>query len=171
MQIIEADVVNQRSVIASVQMSFLQRLAAVIQALYMYCHLFDEARSRFTAFVDRHIVTLRAMIAADAQLIFRHFHFLLEVSSLYHRFEDVIRAQPFPDRREWLYRYLDSQKGRQILEMVQEEVEPLIVDRMRILEDSCSLMVNKDVHRLMMPSFSVKFRGEDGTCMMVCDGV
>ena len=40
------------------------------------------------------------------QLIFAHFHFLLEHMELLTRFMHVVHAQPFQDRKKWFYENL-----------------------------------------------------------------
>ena len=42
----------------------------------------------------------------NPQLIFAHFHFLLEDMELLTRFMHIVHAQPFDDRKDWFYENL-----------------------------------------------------------------
>ena len=168
MDVLHSDIEAGRSITAGVPLAFVRRMSTVIHAKYLFCELFDDSRQRFLAFVDRHEAVLRGMLALDARLIFRHFHFFLEIPSLFHRFEEAVRSQPFPERRQMLHEYLDSQWGKRAVEtQLSQEPEPLLVDRLRILEDTCAQLANKDVSRIMSPTFAIKFRGEDGARVVV----
>ncbi len=45
-------------------------------------------------------------IIRNPQLIFAHFHFLLEDMELLTRFMHIVHAQPFDDRKDWFYQNL-----------------------------------------------------------------
>ena len=45
-------------------------------------------------------------VCRDPQLIFAHFHFLLETEGLLLRFMHIIHAQPFQSRKDWFYENL-----------------------------------------------------------------
>ena len=46
----------------------------------------------------------------DPQLIFAHFHFLLETEDLLLRFMHIVHAQPFESRKKWFYENLHGSK-------------------------------------------------------------
>ena len=46
----------------------------------------------------------------DPQLIFAHFHFLLETEGLLLRFMHIIHAQPFESRKNWFYENLHGDR-------------------------------------------------------------
>jgi hypothetical protein len=56
--------------------------------------------------MSKHRTVFRQLVQAAPTLIFEHFHFLLEHRQLQEDFFDIIRKQPFEQRRKWFYENL-----------------------------------------------------------------
>ena len=69
-------------------------------------------------------------LCRDPQLIFAHFHFLLETEGLLLRFMHIVHAQPFESRKAWFYENLhrDSPPSTE-LSLAREEEGVIEVDR------------------------------------------
>ncbi len=57
----------------------------------------EELLPRFKAFVEKYDHVLKILLAKNPQMIFAHFHFLLESTELLSRFMHVVRTQVCED--------------------------------------------------------------------------
>ena len=67
------------------------------------------------------------------QLIFAHFHFLLEHTHLLTRFVHIVHAQPFHDRKTWFYQNLYQGKAPSNELTLAAQSNAILVDRGAVL--------------------------------------
>ncbi|XP_039207010.1 E3 ubiquitin-protein ligase HACE1 isoform X3 [Crotalus tigris] len=150
------------------------RLSAVIQAFYMCCSCQmpqGMTSPRFIEFVCKHDNVLKCFVnryvtrnthASNPEIIFDHFHFLLECPELMSRFMHIIKAQPFKDRCEWFYEHLHSgQPDSDMVHRPVSESDILLVHRDSIFRSSCEVVSKANCVKLKQ-GIAVRFHGEEG---------
>ncbi|XP_025021271.1 E3 ubiquitin-protein ligase HACE1 isoform X3 [Python bivittatus] len=141
------------------------RLSAVIQAFYMCCSCQmpqGMTSPRFIEFVCKHDNVLKCFVNRNPEIIFDHFHFLLECPELMSRFMHIIKAQPFKDRCEWFYEHLHSgQPDSDMVHRPVSESDILLVHRDSIFRSSCEVVSKANCVKLKQ-GIAVRFHGEEG---------
>ncbi|XP_041355177.1 E3 ubiquitin-protein ligase HACE1-like [Gigantopelta aegis] len=143
------------------------RICALIQAYYVCSRSSSEdtlscsaENDEFFSFVHRHLPVLRMLVAREPKLIFRHFNFLLDCSSLMPHFLPVIRLQSFDMRRQWFYDNLGPDDHDSLIPNTQD-LNMITVSRERLFHTSCKEVLKKSPS-LLKQSFLIQFDGEDG---------
>ncbi|KAM3855557.1 E3 ubiquitin-protein ligase HACE1 isoform 2-T2 [Vipera latastei] len=141
------------------------RLSAVIQAFYMCCSCQmpqGMTSPRFIEFVCKNDNVLKCFVNRNPEIIFDHFHFLLECPELMSRFMHIIKAQPFKDRCEWFYEHLHSgQPDSDMVHRPVSESDILLVHRDSIFRSSCEVVSKASCVKLKQ-GIAVRFHGEEG---------
>ncbi|XP_076824638.1 E3 ubiquitin-protein ligase HACE1-like [Clavelina lepadiformis] len=139
------------------------RLGALVSVFYdsiMCVEGMVVTPQRFSDFIKRHKSVLGSIVNLQPTIIFEHFKFLFNDSSLMSEFIDTIKQQPFEKRYKWFYDHLDKEM------QVSAEPNTLQVHRNSVFEDSCALMENFNTDKLKQ-SISIQFVNEEG----IGDGV
>ena len=71
----------------------------------------------------------QSLHSRNPQLIFAHFHFLLDDPALLTRFMHIVHAQPFDDRKNWFYENLYQGKPPNNELTLAAESNAIMVDR------------------------------------------
>eukprot|EP00731_Ephydatia_muelleri_P024575 Em0016g846a len=146
---------------------YADRMCAVMHAFATVCTTLQRASGssgllpRFLDFINKYESVLKVLLARNPQLIFAHFHFLLEDTELLTRFMHIVHTQPFEDRKKWFYENLyNGNQPSTELTLVAENAA-LLVERENIFTSSCSKIADAPVE-MLKTSFSVRFAGEAG---------
>lgn len=144
----------------------LPRICGVIHAFYICCscqHGHPQMTSpRFIEFVCQHNKELKLLVARSPEVIFDHFHFLLECPELMSQFLHIIRAQPFESRRRWFYDNLDREgSNREIIHSPPDENDVLVINRERMFHSSCEGLIKQPLEKLKK-GLAIRFLGEEG---------
>jgi E3 ubiquitin-protein ligase HACE1 len=112
-------------------------------------------------FINKYETVLKILLARNPQLIFAHFHFLLESEDLLLRFMHIVHTQPFESRKDWFYQnlYGDKPPSNELTPTSRESV--IEVDRDNIFTTSCSKVSETSVSTLK-DSLTIRFTGEAG---------
>ncbi|KAK6170136.1 hypothetical protein SNE40_018604 [Patella caerulea] len=134
------------------------KISAVIHAFYICC--LNNSPSRFMEFCLKHLPILQILVNRNPQIIFQHFHFLLECPDLMCHFQSVIHSQPFQQRKDWFYENL-KQDTDTTTNITEEDKNIVTVNREQIFNSSCDIMLLKKPEDLKH-SIAVRFNGEEG---------
>ncbi|XP_078322034.1 E3 ubiquitin-protein ligase HACE1-like isoform X2 [Crassostrea virginica] len=144
----------------------LPRICGVVHAFYICCtcqHGHPQMTSpRFIEFVCQHNKELKLLVARSPEVIFDHFHFLLECPELMSQFLHIIRAQPFESRRRWFYDNLDTEgSNREIIHSPPNDDDVLVINRERMFYSSCEGLIKQPLDKLKR-GLAIRFQGEEG---------
>uniref|UniRef100_K1P6J8 E3 ubiquitin-protein ligase HACE1 n=1 Tax=Magallana gigas TaxID=29159 RepID=K1P6J8_MAGGI len=121
----------------------LPRICGVIHAFYICC-------------------TCQHGHPQSPEVIFDHFHFLLECPELMSQFLHIIRAQPFESRRRWFYDNLDREgSNREIIHSPPDDNDVLVINRERMFHSSCEGLIKQPLEKLKK-GLAIRFQGEEG---------
>jgi E3 ubiquitin-protein ligase HACE1 len=142
------------------------RLCAVIEAFYSCCSCQHKeslnTSPRFIEFVCRHDTVLKHLVRTNPEVIFKHFHFLLDCPELMSRFLHIVKAQPFDRRKKWFYQNLNPSLDARDAMLVPNERDTMYIQRGNVFHTSCENIFKADAEKLKRFVPSVKFVGEEG---------
>eukprot|EP00731_Ephydatia_muelleri_P024602 Em0016g873a len=141
---------------------YADRMCAVMHAFATVCTTLQRASGssgllpRFLDFINKYEAVLKVLLARNPQLIFAHFHFLLEDTELLTHFMHIVHTQPFEDRKKWFYEnlYNGNEPSTELTLAAENAALPCG-------ESSCSKIADAPVE-MLKTSFSVPFAGEAG---------
>ncbi|XP_062601768.1 E3 ubiquitin-protein ligase HACE1-like [Saccostrea cucullata] len=144
----------------------LPRICGVIHAFYICCtcqHGHPQMTSpRFIEFVCQHNRELKLLVGRNPEIIFDHFHFLLECPELMSQFLHIIRSRPFESRRRWFYDNLDREGSRgEIIHSPPSDEDVLVISRERMFHSSCESLIKQPSDKLKK-GLAIRFQGEEG---------
>ncbi|XP_061176415.1 E3 ubiquitin-protein ligase HACE1-like [Saccostrea echinata] len=144
----------------------LPRICGVIHAFYICCtcqHGHPQMTSpRFIEFVCQHNRELKLLVGRNPEIIFDHFHFLLECPELMSQFLHIIRSRPFESRRRWFYDNLDREGSRgEIIHSPPSDEDVLVISRERMFHSSCESLIKQSSDKLKK-GLAIRFQGEEG---------
>ncbi|KAL5009519.1 hypothetical protein ScPMuIL_011824 [Solemya velum] len=141
------------------------RICGVIQAFYMCCSCHMQigiTSPRFIEFVCRHNQVLKSLVGRNPQVIFEHFHFLLECPELMSQFLHIIKSQPFEARRQWFYENLRSDdKENELVHTPPDDRDIIVVNREQLFTTSCKEVLKSTPDKLKK-GIALRFDGEEG---------
>ncbi|XP_064396022.1 E3 ubiquitin-protein ligase HACE1-like [Halichondria panicea] len=146
---------------------YADRLCAVTHAFALTCKTLQRSTKsdgllpRFLEFINKYENVLKVLLARNPQLIFAHFHFLLEEMELMQRFVHIIHAQPFDDRKNWFYENLHKEKPPSTEINMNPENNLIEVERDNIFNTSCQRISDAPIHSLKKELY-IQFVGEAG---------